>query len=733
MTHPHAGSEPPLILVAERDPECRSSARAALEQAGFRVIEAVDEVTAMAAIGGQRPAAAVIDVMIAAAAGATSGGLLPASHGDAAIPLVLVFDPANEAAAAVAGESRPSSVLTRPMDDRLLVGAVRTALHLRDMHARLSESERLLAQTQRRARLGQWDWTPDDPAVRCSVGVRHILGLPEDDGWIDWRAFLAMVDPRDRRRVTATLFKAVKLRQGYRLDHRIVHADGSERVLYHEADAEIGDRGELLRLSGIAKDITDRRRSEDRTRYLANFDYVTGLPNRTLLRQIFNQTLANAARHKRTFALLFIDLDHFKKINDSLGHEIGDLVLCEVSRRLRACLRGGDPMTRGEEDDLLAIGALGGDAVTRLGGDEFVVLLSEIDHPDFACLVGRRMIESLADPVHVGRGQVSVTGSIGIAVYPVDGTDFESLLRNADTAMYHAKNQGRNRIQYFSRLLNEQAQTRFRLEHDLRQALDRRQFVLVYQPVIDLRSSRVAGLEALLRWRHPADGLLAPEAFLQIAEEIGLMTAIDAWVLETICVRAAAWRRQGFERLRISMNVSPAQFRHGRLVETWLAGIAKTGVAPDALEIELSEGLLFDDLATTGPILQALDAIGIGVAINNFGSGRTSLAALRHLPVGALKIARTFVEGLPRAQVDATTIDAMMCLARGRGFRVVAEGVETREQLEALRQSACDEAQGYLFTRPLPAAEIDAWMIRHNAAADRRSDAAIQAVAAVAR
>ncbi len=727
MPYPYAGSEPPLILVADRDPLSRRRVRSALEHAGLAVRDALDEHAVMAALtetGSSRPAAAVIDASMAAPA--------QAAQTNDAVLLVLVLDPTNAAAAAT-DERFASSVLTRPVDERLLVAAVHTALHLHDMHARLSESERLLAQTQRRARLGQWDWTPNDTAVRCSIGVRHILGLPEDDGRIDWRAFLAMVDPRDRRRVTVALLRAVKRRQGYRLDHRIIRADGSARVLYHEADAELDEHGELVRLAGVAKDITDRRRSEDRLRHLANFDSVTGLPNRTLLRQIFNQTLANAARHKRTFALLFIDLDHFKKINDSLGHEVGDRVLSEISQRLRACLRGGDPMTRGDADDLLTLGALGGDAVTRLGGDEFVVLLSEIDHPDFACLVGRRMLESLADPVDVGRGQVNVTGSVGIAVYPIDGTDFESLLGNADIAMYHAKKQGRNRIQYFSRSLNDQAQTRFRLEHDLRQALDRGQFVLVYQPVIDLRSSRVAGLEALLRWRHPADGLLAPDAFLQIAEEIGLMAAIDAWVLESICVRAAAWRRQGFERLRISMNVSPAQFRHGRLVDTWEAGIAKAGVAPDALEIELSEALLFDDPATAAPILRALDDIGIGVAINNFGSGRTSLAALRHLPIGALKIARTFVEGLPEGRVDATMIEAMMCLARGRGLRVVAEGVETRAQLEALRQSACDEAQGYLFTRPLPAAEIDAWMLCHNAAAERRSDAAIQAVAVVAR
>lgn len=728
-------SEGPLVLVADGDPGRRSASRAALEDAGFAVTEAPDADAAMARLAaGLPPDAAILDAGLWTADESVPSLADWVSAGTARTALVLVLEPGSPAAWHDADASAAPTILTRPVDAAQLVRSVRDALGFSDLRRRLAESEIHLSQTQRLARLGQWDWTPGDTDARCSVGVCHILGLPEERRRIGWRDFLAMVDRRDRRQVIAVLRRAVRTSQAFRIDHRIVRTDGARRVVYQEAEVQVGSDGELVRLSGVARDITDQRRSEDQIRYLAYFDSVTGLPNRTLLQQIFTQTLANATRYRRSFALLFIDLDHFKQINDSLGHETGDVVLREVSRRLRACLRSGDPLARAEdEEELFDTGALGGDAVTRLGGDEFVVLLSEIGHPEHASLVARRMTETLSLPVDVGRARITVTGSVGIAVYPVDGVDFESLLASADVAMYHAKKHGRNRVQYFSQSLNEQARTRYRLENDLRVALERGQFELFFQPTVDLRSYRVAALEALLRWKHPSDGLLTPETFLAIAEDIGLMAAVDEWVLESVCTRAAAWRRQGFESLRISMNVSPAQFRHGRLPETFAASLARTGVSPGALEVELSEGVVFDDLGHARPVLEALAAVGVGIAIDNFGSGRTSLAALRDLPISALKIDRTFIEGLPDAAVDVSVVQAVMSLARGRGLRVVAEGVETREQLDALRSGACNEAQGYLFTRPLPAAEIEAWMTCHNAAAERRSDVALQAVAAVAR
>jgi predicted signal transduction protein with EAL and GGDEF domain len=466
-------------------------------------------------------------------------------------------------------------------------------------------------------------------------------------------------------------------------------------------------------------------------RHLAYFDSVTGLPNRALLRKIFYQTLANATRYRRSFALLFVDLDHFKRINDTFGHETGDGVLRAVSRRLRTCLRSGDRVARAsEEDDVAETLALGGDTVTRLGGDEFVVLLNEISSPDHASVVARRMIEALARPVDVGRAHVTVTGSIGIAISPLDGSDFESVLKHADAAMYHAKKSGRNQVQYFSDSLNEHAQRRFRLEHDLFLALERQEFVLFYQPMIDLRNNRVSGLEALLRWRHPRDGLLGPDTFLPIAEDIGLMAAIDDWVLETVCVQTAAWRGGGFDGLRVSMNVSPAQFRYGRLIDRFSAIVCRADIAPGALEIEVSEGVLFDDSDAARPILEKLAGLGVGTAVDNFGCGFSSLESLRTLTVGALKIDRGFVADIADG---AGLVVALVALARALRQRVVAEGVETREQLAALRHCGCDEAQGRLFAPPLPAGEIETWMLRHNAAAEWRSEAAVQPITALGR
>ena len=700
----------PRLLFADDDPGSGRALCRALESAGYAVLRATDAAAAAAVIRDGAFDLAIVDADLMGPAGMPGGN-------DGGVPIIAIVR--NEAAAVGQAFDRGAAAcVTRPVNAPLLIHRVGEVLHTRDLAGRVRASEERLSDAQRLARLGHWEWEAATAAARFSDEARGIFGLPKHPRTIGYRDFLSLVDRRDRWRVADTIGRAMRSRQGYRLEHRILRPDGGERVIYQRCELAIAADGRVERVSGIAQDVTERCRTEQKIRYLAYFDSVTGLPNRTLLRQIFDQTLANATRYRRSFALLFVDLDHFKRVNDLFGHEAGDLVLCATSNRLRECLRTADRVSRTHvENGLLNSGALGGDAVSRLGGDEFVVLLSEIHHPDHASVVAWRMVERLSQPVDVGNAGAVVSACIGIAVYPNDGADFDTLLRNADTAMYHAKRSGRGGVQYFSESLNEHARRRFCLERDLRQALQRDEFVLHYQPRVDLATNHVAGIEALLRWRNPDMGLLIPADFLDIAEEIGLIAAIDDWVLTTVTAQTATWHRMGYDGLRVAINVSPAQFRNDRLPESLAAARRKAGLGPGFLQVEVPESLLFDDLETAAPMLEALDRVGATVAIDNFGSGRSSLWALGGLTVHALKIDRMLVRGIDSVTCDAAVVQAIASLARGLGLRVVAEGVERRTQLEAVRNHGCHEAQGYLFSRPLPIRDMNLWLAQHAAAA----------------
>lgn len=725
-------------MLTGDDPVRRRELGHIVEAAGFTVHLADGTASTVASLQCLRPDAVIVDTAACCGHDGDAHAALTAAACGEAVPVVLVArgeDP-DEFRGVLGKASRMgiTAIVADPVIPAILIHRLEHVLQSRDTVRRLVESESRFAATERLARLGQWEWEPGDLAARCSEGVGHVLGLEVSRRSLRYREFLRLVDRRDRLRVASTVSKALKRRQGYTIDHRIVGLDGSERVISQEAEIVLGPSDEIVRVSGIVQDITERRRSEKRIQFLAYFDQVTGLPNRALLRQVSAQTLANAKRYRRSFALLFVDLDHFKRINDTLGHDAGDLVLRQVSERFRDCVRDGDSVTCNETDrDAFEMAALGGNTVTRHGGDEFVVLLTEVRHPDHAALVGRRMIDSLNSPIAVGANAVTVSASIGIAVYPVDGNDVEDLIRSADAAMYRAKRQGRNRVHFFSEPLNHSARRRFKVERRLHAALERDELVLYYQPIVELRTLRVRRLEALLRWDTPSDGVLEPDSFLGVAAEVGLIVDIDRWVLDSICARALEWRRAGFDSLKLSMNVSPAQFRYGRFAASVDTALRTSGVPPEALEFDVSESLVFDDLETAVPVLTELEDVGVGIALDDFGAGRSSIRDLLGLPIDALKIDRGFVENLAEEHAKQSVVSAAACLARGLGIRAAAKGVERRDQLKTLRTLDCDEAQGFLFSRPLPHTEVRDWIIRREAMTVRVPKPARQAVAAAGR
>jgi diguanylate cyclase (GGDEF)-like protein len=431
----------------------------------------------------------------------------------------------------------------------------------------------------------------------------------------------------------------------------------------------------------------ESHRIQVETEFLARHDPVTNLPNRLVLNDRVSQAIRLSRRRKTVTAVVFLDLDRFKYINDSLGHAIGDQLLHSVSLRLLACVRGSD-------------------TVTRQGGDEFVILLTEMAHPQDAAKSAKKILLSLTAPHFIGGNELHIDGSIGISVYPADGEDAETLIQNADTAMYHAKENGRNNFQFFAAEMNVKVVERQSLEASLRRALEREEFLLHYQPKVNLNTGEITSVEALIRWQHQDRGLVPPLQFVPVAEDSGLILPIGRWVLREACRQARAWQDAGLPPVPMAVNVSAAEFRQSDFVENVRTILGETGLEARYLELELTESVLMEDAKFTGSVLQKLKEMGIHLAVDDFGTGYSSLSYLREFPIDILKIDRSFVNQITSDSGDSTIVNAIVSMGKSLKLLVVAEGIETNEQRKYLQARHCEQGQGYLFSRPLPAAQF---------------------------
>ncbi|HLO62395.1 MAG TPA: EAL domain-containing protein [Azonexus sp.] len=434
---------------------------------------------------------------------------------------------------------------------------------------------------------------------------------------------------------------------------------------------------------GTLFDITGQKAAEQRIRELADYDVLTGLPNRRLLRERFVQMLAAAQREGSELAVIFLDLDHFKRVNDSLGHSVGDELLCEVARRLGSVVRRVDTLA-------------------RLGGDEFIFAMPGF-HTAAAADIARRLLDVFARPFEVAGHELTVTPSLGISVYPHDGEDLETLLRNADTAMYQAKEIGRNAFQFYSSEMNSKSLDRLLMESNLRRALVQNEFILHYQPLVNLETGLIIGVEALIRWLHPELGAIMPDRFIHVAEETGLINPIGDWVLCEACRQAQAWCDDGLPPVFMAVNVAPVQFRQSGFIEVVAGALATSGLEPGRLELELTERTVMHDADINMGTLSALHRMGVELSLDDFGTGYSSLAYLKRFPVGKLKIDRSFVNDLETDPDDWAIASTIVSMGRSLRMTVLAEGVEKPEQLALLRKMGCDMAQGYLFSRPVSA------------------------------
>jgi len=467
----------------------------------------------------------------------------------------------------------------------------------------------------------------------------------------------------------------------------LIRRDGLESTIEDSA-APIHDRtGRITGAVIVFHDVSAARAMSEQMIRSAQHDLVTHLPNRLLLNDRIAQAISLARRQKKNLAVIFLDLDRFKYINDSLGHAVGDQLLQSVSQRLLANLRGSD-------------------TVSRQGGDEFVILLSEISHARDAAISAGKILLSLAAPHFIGGQDLHIDGSIGISVYPGDGEDAEALIKNADTAMYHAKERGRNNFQFFKAEMNVKAVERQSLEARLRGALLREEFLLHYQPKVNLESGDITGIEALIRWCQPEGGLVLPAQFIPVAEDSGLILQIGHWVMREACRQARAWQDAGFPSLPMAVNVSASEFRAKDFVATVRAILAETRLQAQYLELELTEGVLMNDGESTAIVLPELKSMGVRLAIDDFGTGYSSLSYLQQFPIDVLKIDQSFVRRMADNSGDLTIVNAIITIGKGLKHLVVAEGIETPKQRAYLQSQFCAEGQGYLFSRPLAAAQF---------------------------
>ena len=685
----------PLALVVDDEPVVRILVREALEQSGHDVCEAENGGQALELFAERRPDIVLMDVIMPGMDGFTACSRLRGLLGGSRVPILFLTGLDDAESIAKAYEQGATDFITKPFNPVIMIHRVRYMLRSSQTLDALIKSEARLGLSQRIAKIGNWEWCPGTNQFHASAELCRLMGIRSQNFAGTFDAFIQFVHVDDRHRVDEALKRILSKRVPCDIDCRLVLPNGADFTVNLQAEASFDDQMKRLSIVGIAQDITDRKQSEREIHRLAYFDSLTGLPNRVLFKDRVEQALLHARRYRTTLATLFLDLDRFKVINDTLGHNIGDLLLKNVADRLAESVRHSDSVSRSvdkEENHSLA----------RLGGDEFTVLLTNLCDIQDAGMVARRIVDVMAKPFSIEGREIFITVSVGIAIFPVDGDSVDVLLKDADIAMYHAKEEGRNNFQFYSSILNAAASERLVLEGELRHAVEREEFVVYYQPKVDLRTGGIIEAEALVRWQHPHRGLMPPWEFLPAAVDTGLIRAIDEWVLRTACRHNQVWQQRGKMPVSISVNVSNSLFHGNTLLSVVEEALSQTGLNPACLDLELTESIAMRNVEASIIMLTALKTMGVELSIDDFGTGYSSLSYLQRLPIDIVKIDQSFIQGILTQAQPAPIVRAIIAMAHSLNLLVLAEGVEQEAQRTLLLEQGCDQAQGYLFGQPMP-------------------------------
>jgi len=705
----------PIILLVDDDMASLIMAEGPLMDAGFQVVQATDGVQAIEQFNTHLPDLVIMDAVMPKMDGFEAIAEIRKTVHGVHVPILMITGLEDLESITRAYEEGATDFLTKPVNFFILPYRMQYMLRSKKTADELRSSQARLDNAQRIARLGHWEWDIVADTANWSAEVARLFGFDKRllEGSMD--SLFSKVDLSQRDAVRMDTEQAVQAAQPISLEFNIVGNRSSDaRSVRFEAEPRLDNDGNCTHMLGTIQDITESAHAQKQIHELAYYDLVTGLPNRAQLRESLSQALKLAERQEIQFALLFLDLDHFKQVNDTLGHDAGDDLLMQVSQRLSRVLRDSDTLSRPVDGYDSEDTAASKDTVARIGGDEFVVLLGEIGSPEDAARVAERIALAISAPYEISDIEVAVTTTIGISVYPADGRDAETLMKHADVAMYHAKENGRNGFQFYSRTIHERALSRFSMERELKIAIEENKLTLLYQPKLDMRSGRTIGVEALTRWHHPEYGDISPAEFIPMAEETGLILPLGRWVLNEATSQVQQWREQRLGEFSVAVNCSPVQFTRGNMISDIEDALQQSDIDPSLLEIELTENLFLHNIDNGIQLLTHMKNLGVQIAIDDFGTGVSSLSYLKHLPVDKLKIDGMFVRDLHTDKGDEAIVSALVTLGHNLGLSIVAEGVEKKEQLDILTRFNCNEIQGYYVSYPLTTAEFEQWILEQN-------------------
>ena len=674
------------VLVVDDDITTGVIASQSLTANGYRVSVANCGEQALQSVASSVPDAILLDVDMPGLDGYETCRRLRRIGECANLPIVMLTSYDDGPSIDQAYAAGATDFATKPINWTLLAHRLRYLRRAADTVGELSVAQAI-------AGLGSWRWLPTRDHLLCSDGMTGMLGIGVSD--VTTReALLAKFHHEDAKAIEDAIDEARNGNES-QLHCRVMTEKGEFRTVDHRIRASKTRAGVVEEIFGTLLDVTERQRDADRIHRLAYYDTITDLPNRRAFIEALERAIATAHRHHHTVALLYLDLDDFKRINDTLGHEAGDSLLRQMAERVMGGIRRGDLIGIDRDADV--------EHVARLGGDEFIICLPNVRDPHDVVNVATRILQAMNQPFHVANEEVFMGVSIGIALYPQDATDARSLVKNADVAMYSAKRGGKNCYQFFAPTMNAAAQQRLSMETQLRRAIERDEFSLHYQPQVELGTRTVSGLEALLRWSNPQLGSVPPSAFIPLAEDSGLILPLGEWVLREACSQMRRWRQEGVGVERIAVNISPRQFDNPTLVDVVREVLEQSGLDARDLELEITETALASDVEAASTTLSALRELGVRVAIDDFGTGYSNLSNLKRFPIDRLKIDRSFIRDIVTDPDSASIAGAITAMAMSMDLEVLAEGVETEGQLRLLRLQGCHEVQGYLLSRPVAA------------------------------
>ena len=687
-----------VVMVVDDDFSARLQMKFTLENDGFTVIEAASGRDAIDHFRKKPVDLILLDVIMPDMDGFKTCREIRNLPGGAHTPVVMVTGLEDAQNITQAFDAGATDFISKPINFLIIGYRVRYWLRSGATLNELRKSQKQLFKAQDIARLGHWERNLENDDFKLTCRQPEIFGISDPN---DYDSLFVSIIAGDREQARKVINDACETELAFSVQYRIILKDGCERIILNQGKVIRRENTQDRYAVGIIQDITELKQAEDKIRYLAFYDNLTGLANRSLFREHWLRMLPQTVRNKKKVAILFIDLDQFKRINDTLGHPCGDKALIMVAERLKVILRHSDVISRSGKEPPSSL-------ISRVGGDEFTILVADIDTTSHIANLAERIIKALSLPLQLEGQQIVLTASIGVSVYPDDGEDIDTLLKNADTAMYEAKNRGRNNYQFFQTAMNDAAMARFHMNNRLNEALDKEEFVLYYQPQFANNHGRLTGVEALIRWIDPKKGLIPPDDFIPFAEENGFIHSINNWVVREACIQARKWVAAGlFSNCRMGVNISGNNIDFDKLVSYIISVLDETGLDPTYLEVELTERVMMENTDEAQRMLRRLHKTGVSIAIDDFGTGYSALSHLQLFPLSTLKIDKSFVENINTRDNGLSLMNSIIGIAKGFNLKVVVEGVETEDQRMALGKMDCDDLQGYLLSRPMPLKKLE--------------------------